>query len=281
MPTFEEILKEVGLTDEERSALSPKVREAFESQYNKVASERDEAVNRFSTREKEWEDIKENVWNTKLRGLEEQVVGARREAADLREQVAIAAEWNLFPDKKLDTSAPPAVSKGTDSSAPFDPKAHKLVTYDDAARIAEMEARGICRTTDLALEYKRLMGQDLIEYENNGMRGLEALYEEAQRSGSKDLRQYVSTKFKFDEKRAEMKAKAQAEYDAKLRAEGRAEAAKEYSVNPNLRGPSVSKQPWMPPKQGESKTPWEKPVGQLAAERKQRALESMLTNKVN
>ena len=276
---FIDTLKEAGLTDEELQALSPKIREAFETKYGQVAGERDEFKNRFETRDREWEEMKENVWNPKVRKLEEEVVAARRKAADLAEQVAIAAEWNLFPDKQEPAaSAPPSVS-ATPGAAPaaFDAKANRVVTYDDAQRLVEAEGQAIVEVNDLAAEYRYLYNRDLFEYEGrDGLRGMKALRKEAIASPQKNLPDYVAHKFEFDKKRAELKAKQQAEYDARLIKQGREEAMKEYSVNPNLRGPSASRNPWLPPKTGETKPVFDIPAAQLRAQRQQRALESLL-----
>src|ERR1700678_3829016 len=108
METFEDLLKEVGLTDEERAGLSPKRPSAFEEKLTKVATERDEARNRFTQREQEWEDVKENVWNPKVANLESQIIAAREDAAKKAEQLAIAKEWGLFKEPKA--SAPPQVT---------------------------------------------------------------------------------------------------------------------------------------------------------------------------
>jgi hypothetical protein len=161
---------------------------------------------------------------------------------------------------------------------PFDPKAHKLVTYDDVSRFADQEARAIAMAYDVGQEYEMLTGRRLHEYvAEDGSTGMTALMNEAKKNRATSLRDYAAKKFQFSDLRAQKAAEAQkAREDAIRKEEGdkvRMEMASQYG-NPNMRTLAPSRQPFIPAKAAGGKMPWETTANERKNSRIERALQN-------
>lgn len=283
MPKLEDLLKANGYTDSDIQALAPmlsdqRFRDSIERSLGTLEAERDDFKGKFET----YENWRETVANPHIAEQERIAAAARIDAARAREEAKIAREMGLFPEDKTPQGTPPAPPS---VSGTFNPKDHKLVTEDELqrgyAQFADAEGRAIAMAADLAEEYRMLTGgKSIYEYVGqDGKRGMTALREEAIRN-KQQLDQYVSTKFDFQGKRRAADEARQKEHDDKIREEERAAMAAKYG-NPMLRQPMASRAPFIPPKTGDSKFPWEQLPQDRRNARIERALQSQFKGQPN
>lgn len=270
---FEEVLKSKGWTDADFAdpAMKPvldRLRPVVEETYGNYERTRQE----FDAYKRDAEEVWTPAANARITAAEREAVEARRRAADYQEQLKIAKDYGLLPPE--DPASPPPKPKLDENG--FDPKAHKLVTYDDIQTLANREGDVIAMSHDLQSEYRSLTGgKELFEYKGaDGKRGMQALLTEARRSG-KNVDQYVAEKFNFNGLREQREKERQAAWEAKIRAETaeqtRAEMAAKYG-NPMLRTPVPSAHPFMPEKPKGGTQPWEMTDAQKRNARIERAL---------
>lgn len=247
-----ELLKEKGFTEDEQKLIleNKKLLETFQGELDNLEYLA-EVGKKDAAEALRWRE--EEALPTLQKHMDEARV-ARGEAAALKEQIKVLQEQGLIKMEEIDAAKknPPVASP-----APFDPKEHKLVTLDDVARFADAEGAAIAMANDLALEYQSLYGKSIIDYVGkDGKRGMTALREEAKANKSPDLYAFVSQKFKFDEKRAEITRKAQEDHDKEVEARGYAKRIAE-ETNPNLRTPQASRMPFTQVKDKSGAMPWE------------------------
>ncbi len=281
MPRLEELLKANGYTDSDLNAMAPmlsdqRFRDSIERSLNTLEAERDDFKGKYET----YENWRETVANPHIAEQERIAAAARIDAARAREEAKIARELGLFPNEE-----PKVVPAAPSVSGTFNPKDHKLVTEDELqrgyAQFADAEGRAIAMAADLAEEYRMLTGgKSIYEYiGEGGKRGMTALREEAIR-GKQQLDQYVSNKFDFQGKRRSADEARQKEHDDKIREEERSAMAAKYG-NPMLRQPMASRAPFIPPKTGDSKFPWEQLPQDRRNQRIERALQSQFKGQPN
>ncbi len=286
MAKLEDILKQRGYSDADIQALGPmltdqRFRSSLEASYGELETKLTSVQGDLDKWSGDWL----NDANAKISRAEQETIKARREAADTREQLKLAKEWGLLEEgSRPDGITPAAPGVSATPGAAFDPKAHKLVTHDDIRAYAEAEGRAIAMGHDLSDEYRTLSGgKSLFEYEGaNGARGMEALRTEAI-AAKQDLRTYVASKFDFNGKRQAIATKRQEEHDAAIRKEAedrvRGEMAAKFG-NPNLRMPTQSSTPFIPPKPKEGGQPWEHTAGERRHARLERAMRNQVSGAV-
>ena len=273
MARLEELLKTKGYTDADLESLKPmladqRFRSTLEASFTELETERDT----LKGKDAEWDKWRTEVANPRIAQTEQDAATARRKAADLEEQLKIAKEWGLIQEATNPNKGQNPPPENKEIATPFDPKAHKLVTYDDIGRYADAEGEAIAMANDLAQEYSHLYGgKSLIEYEGqDGKRGMRALRMEA-KAAQKNLDVYVAEKFNFTGKRTEMAAERQKKAEDAIRADERSKMAAEFG-NPALRTSMPSRQPFIPTRENANADPWTKTSRERKAERIQAAI---------
>ena len=157
---------------------------------------------------------------------------------------------------------------------------------EEVARYAAAQGSAIAMANDLAMEYRRLTGSDMLDYattnsEGAPLTGMSALLYEARRD-KKPLPDYIASKFDFAGKRAAARDAATKAAEEAIRKDERAKVVSEYG-NPNTRPGMPSNQPFIPQRAGEGagKMPWEVPAAERRNNRIQRALETQARSTVN
>ena len=286
MPKLEDLLKQQGFTDEEIAASADllgnqKLRGALESGYGALSTQVDE----YKSENQRWADWHEKDAKPLLSLYEQERNDARTKAAGLEEQLRIAAEGGFVPTStRKPVEAAPA--NGAQPAA-FDPKAHKLVTYDDIKMYADKEGEAIAMANDLYAEYNMLTGgKSLLDYtadfDGRRLSGMRALRQEAIKA-NKPLEQYVGEKFNFTGLRAEREAARNKAAEDAIRADERAKFAQQYG-DPNVRPLTPSRDPFIPrPREGDGKMPWDgdRTPAQARTERLNRAMQNQMKGAVN
>lgn len=286
MARLEDILKSKGWSDADIAAAAPmlgdaRFRASLEESYGALEAER----NTFKGRVDEYEEWREKTANPAITAAERDAQTARLDSARLREEIAIAKEYGyLTPENEAAHRAAHPTSGSTASGVPqgFDPKAHKLVTYDDISVLADREGDAIAMASDLAAEYQYLYGKSLFEYTSaDGKRGMSALRQEAKQA-RKNIDAYVAEKFNFNQKRDEQRQSAQKAHDDAIRRETEEKIRLEFASrgNPLLSMPTASRQPFIPTREKDAGMPWDKPAGALKAERLERAYRNIAKESV-
>lgn len=266
---LEDILKAQGYTDADLTAAEPllkdpRFRQSIEAGVEAIAAE-----------ERKDELGKWQKWHaeTALPALDaamKREQDARKELAaqkayiqTLEEQGLITASESEAARKKADEEA--AAKK----AAEFNPKDHKLVTSDDldsrVVQFAELEGDAIALAQDIAAEHQRLFGTHLPSFRELRREALAA---------KQPVEQYWQTKFKVQDKRAELDAKAKKDWEDKIRKEERDKVLSEQ-LNPMTRTPSISRASFTRPPEGAGQ-PWAKSPEELAAQRVQKGFKALV-----
>ncbi len=275
MKTAEQILKEQGLTDAELAAYAPlladpRQRAAIENPFNKLETEHAQ----LTARNAEWEDLLEKKYNPAMRSAEEDAAKARREAADLREQIKIAKEYGYFGQEAEDKAKQALDEKRRQEAANaprgFDPEDPKFQEF--SGRYSRAQGDAIALHDFVSEEYRILNGGSINEYVGaDGSRGLVALRKESQAAG-KGIDKYAEEKFGWSAKRTELESKRKADYEERLRKEGEERYALKHGANPMTNTPMPSRNPFVATNDRAGKQPWEIP--DLKAQRLQRAYQN-------
>ena len=257
---------------------------ALDDIFGTVTSERDT----LKAKDEAWQRKLDSEYNPAITKAEQDAATARREAADLKEQIRIAKDYGYLEgneaEERLKAAAAAAASRNDPSG--YDPKRHP--TFDDVSKFAEAEGEAIALMNDLVQEYRYYTGKDMFEYEAqlNGqtLRGARALRQEA-KAQRKPLDQYVAEKFDFAGARRRKSEEQQKAHDDKIRQEAsesaRREMAEKYG-NPALAIPTVSRQPFVPTQPADGKQPWDRgSAAQLREERIKRAANSQTSGAAN
>ena len=268
---LEDVLRGKGYSDTDLEALKPmltdaKFRATLEDSLSEAETERD----KFKGEAEGWSSwYKDTGLPTVEKALQTAQDANSRAAAHearlktLQEQGLIKIAEGQDPDPKSKVETPV-----------FDPKAHNLVTMDDVGKFADAEGEAIASAQDLAAEYHELFGKSLFGYSGqNGERGFRALRREAL-AAKQPISSYVAGKFKFDERRNEIAAKASADRETEIRKDERAKAIAEIA-NPNARPPSASGFTLIPGAKADGKQPWENAEARVG-ERVNRVLQKVL-----
>lgn len=281
--TLEEILKAQGYSDEDIAAAGPllgdaKFRGAVEKSYQAL-----EADNKVFRKENDaWANWHEQEGKPILTMYEKDAADAKAEAAALRERLRLAEQQGYAPAGSAGKEEPKPTSLGTGQSQQFDAKAHRVVTYDDAAFLADKEGDAIAMSHDIAGDYAALTGQSLVNHsyttsDGRQLHGMRALRQEAKdQKFSGDLYNFVEKKFDFAAKRAAAGEKQRLAAEEAIRSDERAKMAAKYG-NPELRTLRPSAEPFLPPRDKEQKNPWDIDP----QERKRTRLESLMRTQAN
>jgi hypothetical protein len=268
---LEDILKARGYTDADLSAMSTtlndsKFRGALEEEFGVVESMATKAQQEADG----WSKWHEETAKPVLQSYMDKEQTAREEAAALREKLKVAQERGLISVAAQDEPKPEPKA-----GEKFDPKAHNLVTMDDASKFLEAEAEAIAAASDLSAEYYELFGKPLSYSGENGLKGMRALRLEA-RGAKKSVYDYTAEKFGFQKRRDEIQAAAVAANEARIRADERGKVIAE-TINPMLRPPTNSISPFgrRPVEVAEGKNPWDDQAGRTTA-RVEKALKTVL-----
>ncbi len=288
MPKLEELLKAQGYTDADIAAAGTlisdsKFRGAVETYVDGLQTQ----LTGFQTENNNWADWAEKTHKPLVENLQREKVELASQVGSLDARVR-ALDPNYKPGEPQNRQAPPA---GGTPPAEFDPAKHGLLTRKDfdteVAKYAAGQGMAIAMSNDLAAEYKRLTGQDMLDYqatdsEGRHMSGMSALLYEA-RTNNKLLPDYIAQKFDFAGKRAAAaQTQKQAAEDA-IRKDERTKVISEFG-NPNTRPGVTSNSPFIPPPrtaEGAGKMPWEVPAAERRNARITRALETQARSTVN
>lgn len=272
MRKLEAILKEKGWTDEDIKAAEPmlsnqKFRDTLEAE---IANQEylAEVGKKDAAEALRWRE--EEALPTLQKHMDSERA-ARAELAAKNEQLKVLQEQGLIKLEELKEQP-----KAEPAKAAFDPKEHKLVTFDDVATFAEAEGNAIAMASDIAAEYQELFGKSLYSYSGqNGKRGMQALREEAKAAKAKDLAEFVANKFNFAGKRSELAQAAADEREKQIRADERAKMIAEQA-NPNLRPARASLSPFTRVKRDDKDLmPWDN-IEERRASRVERVAKSAL-----
>ena|ERR1035438_2676586 len=155
----------------------------------------------------------------------------------------------------------------------------KLPEYEKQlnASAASASRSAVLLGLDLQAEYRVLFGKELTN--------MTELSQEAAASRAPDFRKFVENKFGFTARRAEIQAAETNKREDVLRAEGFAQAAKQYGANPAYRVMVPSRAPFTAARPvsgggptGDAKFPWQANPAELAAKRRQAVLDKQLSS---
>jgi hypothetical protein len=273
MARLEELLKGKGYSDADLASLDPllkdqRFRGVLEGQLGELESAKATAEMQ-ATQWSEWHQKTALPTLDKYMGEAEQ---ARTEAAQVRERLKIAEERGLLKVAQQQEEEKPA--KGAPSDG-FDPKKYNLVDESRIMQLADMEGDAIAAAQDIAIEYHELFGKPLSYQDDQGNKGMRALRREAV-AARVPVDVYIRSKFKFQDRRAEIAAAAAAAREVEIRKDERSKTIAE-TVNPMLRAPQSSMSPFIsrPATVKEGTHPWDNPEGR-AQERQSKALQTVL-----
>lgn len=279
---LEELLKAQGFTDADIQAAGTllgdqKFRGAVETYVGGL-----ETDNRnFREENDKWADWAEKVNKPQMDALQHEKIelAAARGSLEARLQ---AFDPTFKPGAP---GAPPERVVAND----FDPAKHGLLTRKDfeqeVNQYASAQGMAIAMANDLAMEYRRLTGADMLDYqtqdaEGRQLRGMTALLHEA-RTSKKPLPDYIASKFDFAGKRAKASEDAKRAAEEAIRKDERSKVVAEFG-NPNTRPGMPSAQPFIPPRpEAAGKMPWEIPAAERRNRRLSNALETQARSSVN
>jgi hypothetical protein len=258
--TLEEILRAEGYTDADFETAAPmlqdpKLRAALEKRYANLNAE-----NAAYKKENEaWANWHKDEGQPILDLYQKDVVEAKAAVAALRERLRLAEASGFAPKGSVPEEANPAAAPSA-----FDAKAHKVVTYDDMAFLADKEGDAIAMSHDIAGDYAALTGQNLVNYRYTSTDGRQLYGMRALRQESKDHRfqgelyDFVARKFDFAAKRATAHEKTRQQAEEAIRADERSKMAAKYG-NPEMRTLMPSVEPFLPRAASEKiKHPWQR-----------------------
>jgi hypothetical protein len=286
MATLEEILKSEGYTDADIQAASGLLGDArFRGAVEKTLTNMGTQLTAFQDENNRWADHFEKTVKPQLDGLQREKVELSARAGSLEARVKA-----LDPNYKAEEPPPAAQDR---SKQPPDPNGNYLTAADFEKKVTEYAAHqgtAIALANDLAMEYKRLTGNDMLDYsystrDGRTLHGMSGLLQES-RDNNRPLPDYISAKFDFAGKRAQAAAKQREDAIAAIRKDERAKVMGELG-NPNTRPLMPSQQPFIPPRQGEGNNgmPWnDKGIvnkAQLRSKRIQNAMETQARSLTN
>lgn len=273
MPTLKDLLKAKGYTDADLENMSTLLND---QRFSSVIDDVDRSAR--EARDAEWEATKTSQWQPIIAKAEQEAIQARMEAANAREQLKIAKDYGYLNDdeakarleaqEREQQQRQQQQQQNRGGFNPDDPTFQKVI-----ASYSRQEGDAIALHHFLGEEYRSLMGDSVNSYENaQGLRGLPALRAEAMAANQR-LDAYMENKFNWNGKRAEMRAKRQAEHDAAISKQ----AVEKYIMDhpqlhtqPMLQGPKLSNSPFIPNRGDSAKQPWDGQTAGVEADMQQR-----------
>lgn len=228
-----------------------------------------------------WADWAEQVNKPQLEGLQREKLDLVSKAGSLEARLQA-----LDPSFKPGQNPPSPTPAGT--PALDENKFLTRETFDtEVARYAAGQGEAIAIANDLASEYRRLTGSDILDNiyrtsDGRELRGMHGLLHEA-RANKVPLPDYIERKFDFAGKRAKSSEDARKAAEDAVRKDERAKVLSEYG-NPNTRPMVPSQNPFIPVRTGEGtgQQPWERGTpAQLRTSRIARNVESQARSTVN
>lgn len=285
---LEDVLKKQGYSDADIASANtlladPKFRGAVETYVGGLETKLDD----FVKENDRWADWAEKTNKPQVEALAREKVELSARAGSLEARVR-ALDPSYKPDEPQNRQQIPA--GGAPGGEGFDPSKHDLMTVkkfnEEVQRYAAGQGMAIAMSNDLAMEYRRLTGSDMLDYsttdsDGRPMQGMSALLYEARRD-NKMLPDYIASKFDFAGKRAAAAATQKAAAEDAIRKDERTKVIAEYG-NPNTRPGMPSQQPFIPQRtqsEGAAKMPWEIPAGERRNGRITRALETQAKSMV-
>lgn len=282
---LEDVLKKQGFSDADIAAASTllgdqKFRGAVETAIGGLEQD----LTAFRQENDRWADWAEKTNKPQVEALQQQRLELTARAGSLEARLK-AVDPTFTPGAT--PGAPP--ERTANPSGDFDPAKHGLLTRKDfeeeVTRYASAQGMAIAQANNLAAEYRKLTGGDMLDYQTRDadgrqMEGMVALLHEA-RTNKKALPDYIAEKFDFAGKRAQATAAAKQAAEKAIRDDERTKVVAEYG-NPNTRPGMMSTQPFVPVRTGEAagKMPWEVPATERRNARISRALETQARSTV-
>ena len=259
MPKLEDVLKAQGFTDADIAAAAPLMGDAkFRGAVEAYVGQKEQALADFRQENDRWADWAEKVNKFEVDGLKSQKLELVSRTGSLEARLK-ALDPTFQPGQPAERKVEPA---GGD----FDPSKHGLLTekifHERIKEYASAEGDAIAMANDYVMEYKRLTGSDMLDYnvrtkDGRELRGMSALLYES-RSNGKNLPDYIEQKFDFAGKRAQATEAAKKASEDAIRKDERMKVMGEFG-NPNTRQMMPSQHSLIPPPSaGENKQPWER-----------------------
>lgn len=279
--TLEELLKAEGYTDADLEAVKPLLTDAkFRGTLERQLGALETTLAEYKTENEGWSKFYEETTKPLIAQYDKDIADAKAAEASLAARLKLAEQQGYAP--KRDEPQPQPQPQATGQPAPFDPKAHKLVTQDDIAKYADMEGEAIAIAANLAEEYRILTnGKSIYEYQTTTqdgrtLNGMVALRHEA-KANKKPMAQFVAEKFDFQGKRNTMAEAARLKAEQAIREDERNKVISQYG-DPNARPLMPSKDPFIPrPREDRAgKQPWEIPAQERAKARIERAMQTQM-----
>lgn len=285
---LEDVLKKQGYSEADIASANtlladPKFRGAVETYVGGLETK----LNEFVEENNRWADWAEKTNKPQVDALSRDKVELAARAGSLEARVR-ALDPSYKPDEPLNRQQ---ITNVPATGADFDPAKHDLLTRkqfnEEVTRYAAGQGMAIAMANDLAMEYRRLTGNDMLDYgttdsDGRPMQGMSALLYESRRD-NKALPDYIATKFDFAGKRAAAAATQKAAAEDAIRKDERTKVVAEYG-NPNTRPGMPSQAPFIPQRstqsEGAGKMPWEIPAGERRNARITRALETQAKSMV-
>jgi hypothetical protein len=280
MPKLEDVLKSKGYTDADLSNISTllsdsRFRSSLEASFEETAQQARDA------RDAEWESIKTSQWQPIIEKSEKDAMEARREAARLREENAIAKDYGYLggdeAKQRLEAQERERHNREEQERGnrggfnPNDP-----AVQDFSGKFAVAQGRAMAMYTDISNAHQRLFGEPLESFE--------ALYNDflalpATARQTTSMRDLWERKYNVPAKRAEIDARRQSDHDAAVSKQ----AVEKYIMDnpqlhsqPMMQGPRLSNSPFLPKPSEAAKQPWEKTAQERRSARVERATQNEL-----
>lgn len=235
--TYQEYLTENGATPEEIAVLAtPKAIAA----YNKIQADAEkartdalaEAEATFNQKNQEWW---QNEYQPGLEARDAELLKVKGENAKIKATLEEAKRLGLTQvaiDAGHEPANPNPANPNPATPSGFDPK--RFVSSEDFQSAFDRTGEAIAMAQTLFAEHHALFGSFPTDMEDMRKQAVAS-------RGQKNIRQVWEEKYKVADKRAEIEAQKQKAHDDKIAAETEARIRAEYSANPSLGIPRVSK----------------------------------------
>jgi hypothetical protein len=284
---LEDVLRKQGFSDADLQAAGTLLGDAkFRGAVETYVGGLESTLNEFRTENDKWADWAEKTNKPQLDALGQEKLNLTSQVGSLSARLQ-AVDPTFKPNG--DGRAPERRQEDPNPNT-FDPQKAGLLTVKDfdekVNQYAAAQGTAIAMANDLAGEYRRLTGNDMLDYstqdaEGRPLRGMVALLHEA-RIERKILPDYIAQKFDFAGKRAAAAENARKAAEEAVRKDERTKVIAEFG-NPNTRPGMPSQASFVPPPRGDgqaAKMPWEIPATERRNARIGRAMETQAKSMV-